>query len=301
MTEFEPPKGSVPQTLFGFRPKGEHGWRIEQAALRAEDLPKALSEKGCDVQDLRIIERSWAPRWAVGLRRQQSAIDHGWLFDQVARCWRPPDEPVTEPPGDPVDADASFTLRTIMYGSIWIDVTGSDVALALEYETLLFPITPLVHFVRLLESGGQPHTTTGREDQWIELHAFDRDRGRVRFLVRELDKTEGPKVDVIMDRARLVRSFRTLFGEIATHPFFPHMYANWAHMDDDAYEAVADGADSDWEAGVRARIFEDDYDRSCEFEAERIAEHVSLSNKQKDYVERLRHMLLNLEIPDGWL
>src|SRR5690606_7229009 len=88
---------------------------------------------------------------------------------------------------------------------------------------------------------------------------------------------------------------------VAAHPFFAHHFVDHTCLPADEYERAGESAKREWENGIEAGRFPNDFDQKLEFTAARIVAEVSMSDECIEVADKEREMLRTLEIPGAWL
>lgn len=149
---------------------------------------------------------------------ERSALRRGW-HDQD-RLWIPIEEPLDLPvPGVIKGTGVTFALKSIMFGSIAVEVTAGDNRLTLLLDDVRDSPITFVRFVQILVAGGLPHAAM-TDETWCDIVVNDGPSpNQCRLLIDNNYPDRKGRIDVFTDRQSLADAFRTLAREIGDHPY----------------------------------------------------------------------------------
>ncbi|KQZ01919.1 hypothetical protein ASD45_14455 [Pseudolabrys sp. Root1462] len=226
------------------------------------------------------------------------ALQRGW--HPQGKFWVPIEEPLSLPsPNGVKNAEVTFKLKSILFGSIAIEVTAGGARLDLVLDDVRdYPIT-FARFVQVLTAGGLPHAAM-TDETWCDIVINDGpEPDQCRLLIDNTYPGREACIDTFTDRKRLVDAFRKLAWEIGDHPYFAHHFL-YHGLPIDEYTRVAEAHDKDWAAGLQQGIYPDDIDVEDALLASRIVEGLTLPADWDDETARFRKMMRSLEIPPDW-
>ncbi|WP_202306156.1 hypothetical protein [Mesorhizobium sp. L-8-10] len=285
------------ETVFAVRNENAPGWQMLAWECEPEDLPRRLAASGLDKREHRLVG---AAQVAVEFVRQlvvEKALKAGWHQDWSSETWFPMDQPLPRLPGIPVPADVSLSLRSIVYGWICIAVEAHGKRLDLQIDDIHDSLVTFVRFIQILAAGGEPHAALAERATAHFVVQDGPDPHLCRFYLEVRRNGEAEIIDAITDREALLRQFRSLSTAIANHPCFAHHYVCHCCLNDAEYERASDAADSEWQDGVKAGQFPDDWDAAQEFAAARIVAEVPLPEDCALLADEERMMLRALAVP----
>lgn len=270
------------------------------AVLRHDEVRAGILERVRDNAEVRWIAR-FMHSSGGHLREsdmERSALRRGW--HRQDQFWLPIEEPAVLPALSNIKkTDVTFALKSIVFGSITVEVTAGDNRLTLVLDDIQDSPVTFVRFVQILAAGGLPHATM-TDETWCDVVVNDGPSpNQCRLLIDNNYPDRKGRIDVFTDRPSLADAFRTLAREIGDHPYYAHHFLYHGLPIDD-YERVADAHDKGWAAGVQRGIYPDDIDVEDALMASRIVESVVLPADWAEEVARHREMMRTLEIPRDW-
>jgi hypothetical protein len=288
----------IAYTSVAVRHAGETGWRLGTLPCEPDQVERHLAAKGWNVAAWVDIGCGHVVPDALGSWLSEDALAKGWAWDAPARCWRAPDEPVTEPNRAPGQGGVSLAWRQIGFGWAVLSVrSGADV-LELDIDDVRDSFVPVVRFVRHLIEGKPARFGVTGNMTMVAVQDGGAE-GVCRMLAGPLEYgSMKPVVDMLIDRAELILSFRHLLHDLASHPGLGPMWLFHAGSDSEVYDRLSDEAERLWKDGVLAGRFPDDIDAEDAFTADYMADRMPLTASQYVFLERYQTMLRTLEIPD---
>jgi hypothetical protein len=288
----------VPYTSVAVHHEGDTGWRMGALPCEPAQVERQMADKGWNVAAWVEISRGRVLPDALGYWLSEDALAKGWAWDQPARCWRAPDEPVTAPAAIPCQGDLSLSWRRVGFGWAVLEIrSGADV-LELDIDDVRDSFVPVVRFVRHLIEGKPARFGVTGNMTMVAVQDGGAE-GVCRMLAGPLEYgSMKPVVDMLIDRAELILSFRHLLHDLASHPGLGPMWLFHAGSDSEVYDPLSAEADRLWNEGVQAGRFPDDIDAEYDFTADYMAQHMPLTASEYVLLERYQTMLRTLEIPD---
>ena len=184
-----------PRFLYALRRPGREGWLL-RATGEARDLPSDWSTKPeAPVLAVRLVSKHWS-RSRQGEPSGVTEGDavmfgmesrwEGWCYDEEGECWRAPDEPVTEPPGDPRRAgSARFTPEGVcgsFFGWMYFRLQVGRGWTRVRASPTFDPLDDILEFSRRLLGEGYPRLYIEEEGESHTFHTFPRAPGEIRLL-----------------------------------------------------------------------------------------------------------------------
>lgn len=286
--------------ILALRDRHTSKWRLDLALLRCEEVQAGILERLRDNAEVRWIARFIHSSGGC-LREcdvERSAFRRGWHNQDY--FWTPIEEPlVLPPPWGLKKTDVTFALKSILFGSITVEVTAGDNRLTLVLDDIQDSPVTFARFVQILVAGGLPHAAM-TDETWCHIVVNDGPSpDQCRLLIDNKYPDRKGRIDVFSDRRSLADAFRTLAREIGDHPYYAHHFLYHGLPIDD-YERVADAHDKDWAAGVQRGIYPGDIDIEDTLLASRIVESVVLPADWAEDADRHREMMRSLEVPRDW-
>lgn len=286
--------------VLALRDRATSNWRLDLSLLFRDEIRPAIADRIRNSAEVRWIGRSIH---SSGCKFREQDVEF-WAFQlgwhRQDNFWIPIDEPLALPaPYDIKTAEVSLTLKKILFGSIFVEVTAGDKRLDLVLDDIRdYPIT-FARFVQILRAGGLPHAAM-TDETWCDIVINDGPTpDQCRLLIDNQYPERKARIDVFTDRKSLIEAFRKLACEIGDHPYFAHHFLYHGLPIDD-YERVATAHDKDWAFGIQQGIYPDDIDVEDELLAARIVEGVTLPTDWAEEVAKYREMFRSLEIPQDW-
>lgn len=291
-------EGMAHETIFTVHTPA--GWRLLVRECRPDDVGAKLAGEGLAGLEWRLL--SYHPV-RQGLHTSFAGTDSfqdGWFRERGTENWFPMEEAFPRLPGSPVRSTVSISLDLICHGIHWSVEAGGGKIRSFIHE-MDDSLTLWVRFVQILESGGTPHATLCNLGPTDVVTQPESEPGLCRLHILDYQDEEIEKIDVVVERAELIREFRKFLTAIADHPCLAHSYLCCGEFPDDLYEAASEAAEAEGEAALKEGRFQpDDWVAECDFVERRIAMHLSLTENLAPVVKKYQDMLRTLVIPDGW-
>lgn len=273
-------------------------WRLDLSLLFGDEIHAAIADRIRNNAEVRWIARTFSSGCKFRERDMRNrAFRHGWHIQ--GDSWIPIEEPLILPSHNVGEATVTLTLKSILFGSINIEVTAGDNRLDLMIDDLSDNPVTFVRFVQILNAGGLPHAAMTNET-WCDViitKGPSPDQCRL-FVNNEYPSREG-SIDAVTNRKALADAFTELALRIGEHQYFAHHYLYHGLPIED-YERVANAHDKDWAVGIQQGIYPDDVDVEDELLAARIVEGVTLPADWAEEAAKYREMFRSLEIPQDW-
>ena len=274
-------------------------WRLDLSLLFRDEIHAAIAERIRNNAEVRWIARTFSSGFRFSERHMRNrAFRYGWHIQ--GDSWIPIEEPIFLPSSQNIGkAAVTLTLKSILFGSINIEVTAGDSRLDLVINYVSDSPVTFVRFVQILKAGGLPHAAMTNETWCDVIVSEGPSPDQCRFVVNNEYPGQESRIDTITSKAMLANAFSDLALQIGAHPYFAHHYLyHGLPMDD--YERVAEAHDKDWAAGVQQGIYPDDIDVEDELFAARVIEGITLPTEYAEEAAKYRHMYRSLEKPpDG--
>lgn len=204
--------------LYALRNEGEEGWQLAETQMNAVEVARHSSQEARATQHRfvghRIRESSFDGFRLVDpppvlVHFAQSGVD-GWAYDPAIGRWRAPEEPLwieTGPNGSEAVENVFVQLSPPQDGWLPIAISAGGQRYAFEASQVYDPFPELVVWLRRIAMGEWPRLVIDFEDIYAILQCLPAEENGLRFVLIERDQTDSVKIDAIVDRARLVRSF----------------------------------------------------------------------------------------------
>ena len=290
-------RGMAHETVFAVRTP--EGWRMFAWECQPDDVEAKMAEEGMAGLEWRLVTHHHVAQGLHGHFMTKSALRKGWHRHRESGLWYPMEEPVPPIPGTPFQGDVSLSLLRIVHGIEW-SVTAGEKTITACIDEIDDSLVMWVRFIQLLAQGGFPHAALCNEAPTHLVVQDAAEANRCRFYVKDYGGDEPKVVDVIVSRSALVEQFTSFAAAISDHPCFAHSYLCCGSLPDDLVEIADDAAEAEWQAGVAAGRYPDDWDAERDFVERRIAAAVPLPENLSPWVDKYRLMLRTLEIPAEW-
>lgn len=237
----EPSEDPLRSTVYAARVEGRDGWVIGELPGGAADAPEALGSERLRVIEFRKLGHG-LPGAGSGAMLQDAGIlvylarRSGFVFDQVAECWRAEGDPVTPPPFETSWVESIAVAFSPPFVG-WIDATlayGTQ-SVIIHCSNVFDPFPSILRFLEAVLDGGHPRLSIDEEGVFCEWHTFappprkkrmasepDPERP-VRFVVfsrhasataDEQDAPGKPTLDLVLPRRELVRSIYAAWRQL---------------------------------------------------------------------------------------
>jgi len=217
----------VPLKIIAYRLEGEDGWRVGETQRDLDAFRNDLVANGNKVTEVCSILRG-AQR--AGLKEDDGrlndigyhmVISYGWTWDDVACCWRAPEEMVVQIPGEPVaveDVEVTFGAADVGWQPVSIAAGGK--AASFDASHVYDPFPDIIGWLEAIARGDQGRVSADLEGIELELFAFALpDPTRVRLVVAFFpgrgEEMRDVELDIDVDRRRFVTAFYTPFRAYA--------------------------------------------------------------------------------------
>lgn len=291
-------EGMAHETIFAVRTPV--GWRMFAWECQPDDVDAKLIDEGMGGLEWRLLTHHHIRQGLHSHFTNTYSLRNGWHREPGTENWFPMEEPLPRIPGSPIKSSVAISLEMICHGIHWsVEAGGHKIRSFLD--ELDDSLTLWVRFVQILESGGAPHAALCSSGPTHVVIQAEAEAGMCRLYVLDHQGEQTEKIDVVVERKKLIQAFRGFLAEIADHPCLAHSYLCCGDFPDELYEPACDAADADWESAVKeGRFSPDDWDAERDFVERRIAARLPLTEKLAPIVERYQAMLRTLAIPDGW-
>jgi hypothetical protein len=202
--------------VYGVRHEGRVGWDLLQSRVAPDRVLDELRKMDGSAAEARLIMEGAGDEGSVQEFEACEGLggmveQHGWKFDRVSRCWRAPEETVTEPEGTPLPVDAvALALGAPKFGWMHIKVSAAGQETTIHASHVFDPLPDLLDFAAAVEAGGTPSLYVEEEGVSHELITFVAAGERVRLVAIRSREEESVAVDVTVPRAALASALRGL-------------------------------------------------------------------------------------------
>lgn len=165
-----------------------------------------------------------------------TGLAHEWVFDDVANCWRAPDEALSLAVGSPPLVEGlTFELGLPDIGWMPIDIEAGAQTSAFRASTVFDPFESLTPWLEAIASGQLARLLINIEGLNMGLHVVEPDGETVRFVVtNDSEEALVHEIDVRIGRTDLVRGIYLPFVEAWESDFLASCWRReWRYDDDD--------------------------------------------------------------------
>jgi hypothetical protein len=212
--------------IVAYRVEGEPGWRMGEA-FGGVDVTADLKSQGVAVAEVRTItagihytdqERSGVA--GLDFYTIHTPIDHGWPWDEVAKAWRAPEEPLLTLPGKPTVVEAievNFGEAHVGWQPVFLSAAKHSTRF--HASDVYDPFPEIIQWLEIIARGECGRVVVNQEGSYQELLALPvTDRERVRIVVSVLPRSEDGfreiELDIDISRRRFVGAF---YGALHAH------------------------------------------------------------------------------------
>lgn len=232
----------VTVAVLAVRPIDGEGWELVETTRTGAARDDGLRALGFDPATAREIliftagRRGGAHDLAV-CRSDTTAsvvLRESWVFDEPTRCWRAPDEPVTEPDRPALPAErVTLALDPPELG--WLDATlsAAEQTVTISVSFVFDPFPDMVAWLEAIAAGGHPRLVIDLEGKYVGLHVWPAQDGCVRFAVERMDETDRWSLDVTVPRHRLVADVYAALIAFWERPDVVAGLSRWLLIDED--------------------------------------------------------------------
>ena len=191
--------------MFAYRHKGDMNWEVKSERQHLDRVRAKYAELYPEGLEIRAISEGLLKETedAIGWSRFD-AFEKGWRFDSKKNLWRPPEEPLPEPEGEPLPFSEFKVISSLSFNvpSGPIELEGG------------FTYNPFDRVIRQLEqiiSGVPSRAFIDVEGKYLEFISYPKENGKVRFILNYYtssgEKWRETLADILIDRRIIVEQF----------------------------------------------------------------------------------------------
>ncbi|PWR21213.1 hypothetical protein [Zavarzinia aquatilis] len=221
------------------------GWVLVFTCYTPDQIRARLVRRGkapVELRELLSAERGFPMRTSMyrrGSTADTLASHTGWVYDDIACCWWPPEAPITVPSPRPrPTADFSVTFAMPEFGWLPVTLVSGSQKVYFEASEVFDPLPGFVRWLEKVASGGASRFVFDVEDTNVEFHIMPApDADFVRFVVAftMLLPTRSFELDIVLGRRQLVTTLYSALRKMWTSDAFQADPTPW--FCDDPVEA----------------------------------------------------------------
>lgn len=235
------PDLNLPRTKsrqFAIRNRVGEGWRMVETTLTKDALLAALDHPADEVRFVMECLTKTPPEGIVEIEGGSiwTGLAHDWVFDDVANCWRAPDEALSLAVGSPPLVEGlTFELGLPNIGWMPVNIQAGAQVCAFEASTVFDPFGALTPWLEAIASGQLSRLLINIEGLNMGLHVVEPDGETVRFVVtNDSEEALVHEIDVRIGRAALVKGIYLPFVEAWEGDLLAGSWRReWRYDDDD--------------------------------------------------------------------
>ena len=165
-----------------------------------------------------------------------TGLAHDWVFDELANCWRAPDEALRLAVGSPPFVQSlTFELGLPNIGWMPVHIQAGAQVSAFEASTVFDPFEALTPWLEAIAAGQLARLLINIEGVNMGLHVVEPDGETVRFVVtNDSEEALVHEIDVRIGRAALVQGIYLPFVETWESDLLAGSWRReWRYDDDD--------------------------------------------------------------------
>jgi hypothetical protein len=236
MRELDLPR--VTSRQFAIRNGMGQGWRLVETTMTQAELVTALGELASEVRFVMECLTKTPPDGIVDIEGGSiwTGLAHDWVFDDLAHCWRAPDEALTLPPGTtPTVEGLTFELGMPNIGWMSVTLQAANQTCTFEASTVFDPFEALTAWLESVASGQMARLLINIEGVNMGLHVVEPAGETVRFVVtNDSDEPLTHEIDVRIGRTALVRGiYQPFVATWESEVLAMRWRREWRYDDDD--------------------------------------------------------------------
>lgn len=236
MPELDQPRATSRQ--FALRNRTGEGWRLVETTMTQVELEAALGQAPEDVRFVMECLTRTPPEGILEIEGGSiwTGLAHDWVFDDVAGCWRAPDEALNLAKGRTAPAeDLVFELGPPNIGWMAVTLQAAGQVSTFEVSTVFDPFQALTPWLEAIASGQLARLLINIEGVNMGLHVVEPVGDTVRFVVtNDAEEVLIHEIDVRISRAALVRGIYLPFVETWESEALARSWRReWRYDDDD--------------------------------------------------------------------
>ena len=220
-----------PYTIFAYRPENEN-WIIDINQLAPSEIKEEIKRKIDKDIEFRLITKGLIKASLDDGRKEKlfnsSVFEHGWRYDRNTETWRAPDEPLSEPMGDPTHVNNfEIIINSGLDSILPLTINAGEINIQMTWSYVYNPLPRLLKWLERIVQGIPARILINEEGRFHEITGYIRENDNIRLVIDYYERKSKNQLDIVIPCKIVVSQIHKLLNNLNEKSEFLELWSRF--------------------------------------------------------------------------